>query len=494
MVVGLIGGYLASDFFLDPPPDQPKPVAQLIRELHEQDTVLDKVWLALWLRIPSVAKKHLTRFEPKPAAAVRWEACQALGHLRTEAAKVIPALISAVNDSYPEVQRTAIQALGEMGPLALAAQPELIRIFKNHANQPPSRKGEIVCADVAVALAMISPEDPLVFNLLKEALVEKPTSGSVSAVTIAAVSGLEKMAGAKPEVASTLISALSDADANLKASILSTLGRIRQQPETVVPILIEALDANDEQVRRAAVMALGNFGLAAAPAVPKLIRFVREEVASRKSKPRIGSDQPSRSDTLTDEERVRYGLMAPDDLSLPVTRILGRIGRGAQAAIPFLIEEYSNPANSLRYEEAFVRWQIDGNTAAVTPVFLEGIRQPAFRNRSAVFGHLIEMGLESVPILLTAFHDPDGNVRMAATESLVKIKPTLLLDPALLQSGINDPHLSVRLAVIQALGACGPEAIEAVPLLKPLLDDPKYVIRKVTAEAFKNIQPARLSP
>jgi len=477
------------------------------RELRKQDTALGRFWQALWPKLPQVAQKRLIKLEPKPAQLVRRAACEALFDMQTGAAEAVPTLIETLTDSDPQVKWTAIRTLGEIGPSASDALPELVRVFKGGFNPVPPGAAKLAAA-ASVALAQIAPADPLVFHLLKGALEEKAASANSSDLALATVSGLEQIAGAGHDIVSTLLATLSQAGASaLRYRILSARGRIGQQPQSVVPVLIDALRSEDSALRSAAVESLGSFGAAAAPAVPTLILLARESLAQTRNRSqeslvqlrkRLGTSSTRQDgpELPTDPQPIglfkRYGLLPEvDPMSSSLLRTLGSIGRPAKEAIPFLVEEYNQRENPARCEAAFARWQIDGDVQAVFPVLLEGIRHPVFHERSHMIPFLRRIGSEAVPVLLVAFRDTDSTVRATAVECLAKkIQPEALLDPVILKSGINDSNLSVRIAMIQGLGACGEKAA-AAPLLKPLLNHSKHVIRKVATEALEKTAPAQ---
>ncbi|MGO8700299.1 MAG: HEAT repeat domain-containing protein [Limisphaerales bacterium] len=70
-----------------------------------------------------------------------------------------------------------------------------------------------------------------------------------------------------------LIKALKGEDVAVRGSALLSLGKIRSEPETVIPLLIPYLE--DDNLDVAAAKALAEFGGLAKPAVPKLLPLLR---------------------------------------------------------------------------------------------------------------------------------------------------------------------------------------------------------------------------
>jgi hypothetical protein len=72
-----------------------------------------------------------------------------------------------------------------------------------------------------------------------------------------------------------LIRVLKGNDAAIRNSVISSLGRIRSEPETVIPLLIPYLE--DDNFDVAAANALAEFGSLAKPAVPKLLPLLHAQ-------------------------------------------------------------------------------------------------------------------------------------------------------------------------------------------------------------------------
>lgn len=73
-----------------------------------------------------------------------------------------------------------------------------------------------------------------------------------------------------------LITALEDADRDVRAQATRALARMGPKAEEAIPALIEALDDDDKEVRRGAARALGQIGPLAEEAVPALMRALKD--------------------------------------------------------------------------------------------------------------------------------------------------------------------------------------------------------------------------
>jgi 3-methyladenine DNA glycosylase AlkC len=126
-----------------------------------------------------------------------------------------------------------------------------------------------------------------------------------------------------------LIARLQDANAEVRLSAATALGRIGADGKTAVPALITALQDKDKYVRQGAADALGHFGAKAKTAVPALINALKDE-----------------------NKYVR----------LNAASALGRIGLEAKSAIPALI-------GALKDEKLEVRQNAASGLGGIAGVF-----------------------------------------------------------------------------------------------------------------------------
>jgi hypothetical protein len=92
-----------------------------------------------------------------------------------------------------------------------------------------------------------------------------------------AAAGLGEFGPAAESVFPSLLRAFQGSDIAVKGAAAVSLGKIRAKPDTTIPLLIRAL--YDEYLREDAAEALGEFGPASAPAIPRLTELleVREK-------------------------------------------------------------------------------------------------------------------------------------------------------------------------------------------------------------------------
>jgi HEAT repeat protein len=177
-----------------------------------------------------------------------------------ETTKTLPELILSLKAHDPTTRKEGALALGCLGSEAKEAIPALTQALRDE---------EVwVCDAVAWALGQIGPE---AIPSLIQAL-EDPGAN----VRIAAAWGLGHMDSEAENAIPALIQALGDENESVSAAAGWALGQIGP---VAIPSLVQILsDENqDESLRKAAVLALGQTGEASEEAIPFLILALDDE-------------------------------------------------------------------------------------------------------------------------------------------------------------------------------------------------------------------------
>lgn len=178
----------------------------------------------------------LVKMLDDPDSNTRRKAADALGCIGEQPDFVVPALIKAFDNQ--DVESAAIESLGALGEGATNAIPIMLTLFQTEYNSPNQTRGQYMIGYVAAALNKISPE-----------LTRK-------------------------EVIPLLIYRIQNPKSPWNQSMtLNTLGQMTNQPDLVIPTLLDALDSTDNPTRNYTIYQLGGFGSAAKAAVPKLVVF-----------------------------------------------------------------------------------------------------------------------------------------------------------------------------------------------------------------------------
>jgi len=222
---------------------------------------------------------------------MRLAAAVALGGIGPGAKAGVPALAHALTDHDQRVCTEAATALGRIGPGAAAAIPILVRLTTEDPEHTASDaaahalakigsaavpsliehvKMGVVIARVRflTALGEAGPDASSAIPELLHALTDRD-----EAIRAAAARSLGFVGGstAATTVIPRLIAALKDSESVVRANAVDGLERIGPRTKDVIPSIASALRDPDQDVRDAAFFALVDFGIQSVPAVLPLL-------------------------------------------------------------------------------------------------------------------------------------------------------------------------------------------------------------------------------
>jgi hypothetical protein len=259
---------------------------------------------------------------------------------------------------------------------------------------------------------------------------------------------------------STIRGFLNDEDQGVRLSALGALGRTGDRS---IPILVETLDHDDPEVRRRTTWQLAEFGIDAAPAIPRLIELL---------------DSPVESWVAADA--------------------LIRIGTDSAvvAALPVLLQLLENQDPGLRQSAAHSLSRVDRSLDTVVSSLMRALGDPDADVRSAAASALGPIGrpaAPAVPRLASLSSTDEERVRTEAVQSLVEIGTEEAFEMVM-------PVLIRRLSATQAwernnaanlLVRIGPDATDAIPELTKTLRDSNPEARQAAKRALAAIGPLR---
>ncbi len=270
-------------------------------------------------------------------ALVRRSAAVALGHFASDAKSAQKALEAALGDPNPAVRQNVAWALGRLGPTAVAA------LRKAMKDDDP-----LVKRDAAGSLGLLADDD---FEPVRDALPELLAccQENSSELRIAALSVLNKIVTSEDtKVAAAIRPALKDKDLEVRQNAALTLANIGgTEAAPALPILLDALNEGNPELKQQAATAIGNIGPEAATAVPQLLK----------------------------------ALAAPDsELRRNAAYALGGIGEKAEGTIAALVKMLANPGETkeARVEAAVALSKIGARPAAeeAVPTLLKVLEDP----------------------------------------------------------------------------------------------------------------------
>ena len=200
---------------------------------------------------------------------VRMKTANELGFMRANAAKAVPALIDALEDSYEPVRRNAIYALGAIGEPAVESLADALGSEKETFDMEPILH---IC-DAAHGLAATGASEtvPALIAALQD---ERENVRASAAYT------LGEMGPVAAEAVDGLIALLTDESEEVRRHATSALGMIKVPVSKTVPALVEVLeDREDTDLGFFAAQALTRIGPDATEAVPALREALMSESA-----------------------------------------------------------------------------------------------------------------------------------------------------------------------------------------------------------------------
>jgi HEAT repeat protein len=439
----------------------------------------------------------------------------ALGCVLPPPKEAVSALRAALKNDRAHAAVYA-HALGQLGPLALPAVPELTDLLTDAASQP----------EAAVALMHIDPQQA---RVTVPPLV-KDLQGDDEKRRQAAVSAVARMGTAAQPAAQALTELLRD-------RLLSEMDIIALQSNwtAALPGLIDLLQDPEADFRKRAIFALQQTGPAACAALKPLI----VALSDRDSAVRVGAAGVLRSIGPKASEAVP-ALIANLQAREPAVReaaadALGCIEAGAKEASQPLLECLFDPDEQVRYAAALALGRIDPHFTKAVPALRDALSDPSAMVRLAAIDSLSRIDRASckdcIPLLVALSTKPhDLKVRFRAVEGLYELAPDeakqavpwlsiemtfvdlegnflyaarvlaridssqaskIVLDLAATLRPV-DPVGSRRRAILQTLGEFGPKAREVVPEIEFLLYDDTPGVRAEALRALRAIHPERV--
>jgi len=537
-------------------PEAIQALLQSVRDDHRNLAILNSALQVLSM-VDVDTLPTLIEFLRDPDPDLRMQAALALGEQRDKSA--VPDLIEALKDENINVRFHVIEALGKLDdveaaePLAAIAESQDFFLAFPALDALKEIGDESVAPRLMNLLSVAGLREPAAETLgeLGDETVVAPLAAALNATEIAALSVANALTrlyqrfdeeygegdyiadlsrqSIQPSGVRHLLSALNEVEpidlrplaivigwlrgpavdrtlvrllgeATVRTEVLEALTR---HGEGVIELLIDRLESEDFEIRRAAVSVLGRLGYRqATPALIKVLEtdpMIRVEAAQALA--RIGDE--SALDSL-------LNLIGDTDGSVrqAVVGALNSIGsaRMPQLIKPLLRDErplvresaarvagyfgYENCADLLleccddedeRVRQAAVEHLPYLEDERVSNVLAKKLRSDTPRVRAAAAAALGKLP-GSQTVLVTAFADEDSWVRYFAAQSLGRLNNPESVS-ALIKVATIDPLNHVRIAAIQALGSIGSQ--EAIEAIRGYLQSEDKDLVRVAAEALE---------
>ncbi len=292
----------------------------------------------------------------------------ALGRLQAPDARVVTALTGALSDADEPVRIWAIEALGDLGPAAKDAVPDLQK----------AQKADDAKTSAAARKALVrvhsSPGPATVDEIVKDL-----TGADKTPEWLSVAAELSKHGAQAKAAVPALLLALQDAEDARRFAAALALARIDPEATDLLPVLRQALGKSDRLgVRTTVAEVLGERGTAARAALPELFEVMQDKnsyVAQKAARAIWLIDRDKRavpvslnSSTLPsfapyEDDAIPFLIEALQDRTPLIRdqapRVLGQMGPKAKAAVPALVNAKNDSSSSFfaddRYTEALER-------------------------------------------------------------------------------------------------------------------------------------------
>jgi HEAT repeat protein len=365
---------------------QPKiSVPSLLKALEKTDNNQTHVILIEALgEIGPAAKAaipHLVKLRIDQDKGIRWAAMIALEEriaphwAQNEAViRQLPHLIKGLRETNNEVRCAAAEVLGEIGPAATIAIPDLVKALTNN-NHFVYRA--IVCALENIepnlpikpllkteGLEKISPNNARVIPHLLKALKDKDWEVRQTALIV-----LGKIGPLAEKIAlSSIINVLNDNRHQVRYAAITALGQIAQANNHIIlPYLIKGLSDQNSDVRCAAAQSLGKIGETSLTAIPELIKALidKHENVRNAANTALNQIDPYWARRTIAHPAIPYLIKALNNdnpsKSSHAAEILAKMGRNAGLAVPDLMKTL------LSCQDESMRWAIEAALNQIDP-------------------------------------------------------------------------------------------------------------------------------
>ncbi len=351
---------------------------------------------------------------------------------------------------------TVSQVLGEIGPGAKAAIPDLIANLKD--KELSFAAGE--------ALRKIGPAAlPAVVEALKD---KESLQGARSALLEYVREDWEIGADAKT-VVPVLLQLMKDKDGKYRHVAAQLLERLGPEAKEVVPSLIAAL--SDRRLRLSAAHALGGIGPEAKAAVPALTGVLKDDEGMM----RIRAAQAILRMTTTHAEA-----RATLDAAVKEPTLKVEAESALKNSSPPLTDAEILKLLNAHKEKAYDKKRIvlyllkrGVRDRQMVPALIHLLVRERLDDKNPAIPGLMAIGAPAVPALLNALKDKnllgEDRNRVVLALAAIDTSPRIV---ALLSDGLKDRKDDFNdhpVGLIRALAEIGPEAKEAVPLLLEIL-------------------------
>ncbi|WP_158265519.1 HEAT repeat domain-containing protein [Blastopirellula marina] len=452
--------------------------------------------------------------------------------------KAIPALTSALDSKDVELQRRAARSLAQFGKEAESAVPKLSQLLDSpvpklraYAAYALGKIGDSKLPALPKLIQLVTDEDAMVRRSALEALLDLNLDSNVSLPILVDVLEkadpamvlpvLSEMAEQGERAIPRLRTALKNEQAAYWACLVAEAMGPKAAP--LVPELTAVLSNKDPGTRMHALIALGEIGPEAKPAMDAVINALENDSVPAVKYSAAFALASMEADKATDAlKKAAEG----EDAFLTlisyyaVAKLNPNDTMMAQTAATFLVEAMKNEDANVRAAAAHCLANLEASPDLLQPILADALRDADPRVVAKITDAIVKMGPQAMPDVLKGLKDDKlrwvsvSIIRRwgeAAPEAVEPLTEALSTDDEQYQGevlmaigSIGDkaagavesvkPFLkgdsrSLKLNALYALGRMGQGAMPAKGDIMPLLDSNDSFTKFAAAWALANIAP-----
>lgn len=389
--------------------------------------------------------------------------------MRNAGVKSVPFLRHLLSHPKQIVRWQAAETIGQLGPSASSATPELLKALKDNDNY--------VREEAATALGNLAVSTDPVVTALCHAATDPDLNVSIdsreSIVKLGSGALQKSLPVFRKLLRSETAASAADAVGDLGPWVCSRL----------LEELTALIETDNEDTTCIAVYAIGRAGPRAASAVPKVIPLLdhrSEHVRDQAVESLVSVGEPAvlalTQATARDSNRLRENSAV----------VIGKIGPEAKPAIPALLRLLNGDLYpEVRRQAALALGSIGADPVTCIPPIFEALEDEDDQVRMAAVTSLGQFGDFGVPFVTEALRHESEGVRLIAVTTLGQSGSRAeIAVPQLIQILKSDPNPLIRNLSIVTLGKIGPPASDAVPTLLTMADGADYHTRSWVFEAL----------
>lgn len=419
----------------------------------------------------------------------RYRALEDIADLGDEARPLLPDLIAvAENDGDSRVRSRALRALGRIGRESGASVPVLLRALENNSLS--------VREEAVRSLGRLSTP-PLEVHEALIGRVAMASSGKELSVGLLAAEALGRMGPGAACGVPALLTLLKTEEPASRRTALLALGRIRAEPQRVIPAVRDSLREAPFDLAPLAAQTLMVYGAQARLAAPDLLDRFRKGKASdggaylaalRRIDPSV---LVSYANELRDGLRTHRGAQLLDTVDR-----LAVLGPDASPAILDLGGLLANPNAFVRQQTARALGDLGAHAEPAVGALGQRLTDP---HPGVRFEVSVALGLIGPPAtglvnqLQKGLEDSEPRVQLGSAFGLASLGSLRARALQRLRNGLGDRSEVLRGESAELLGRLGEVAHETVPDLTARLRDDVGQVREAAARALEHLAPASIT-